>query len=156
MVGAVLSDLLFSHQAHILKQVKVVQEGVLIRFADLVAYCLVEANLSQRLVDHLLAGEARVLFETRVARRSEAIFALRDAMLVYDCLRALLALESHYSGDEDGLLLQYALVCVHLEQKLHRQVTDAGVEELVADALRERICHDSDICLQHELTAVAG
>ena len=64
MVGAVLSDLLFSHQAHILKQVKVVQEGVLIRFAFLVAYCLVEANLSQRLVDHLLAGEARVLFET--------------------------------------------------------------------------------------------
>ena len=77
-------------------------------------------------------------------------------MLVNDRLRALLALESHYSWDKDGLLLQYALVGVHLKQELHRQVTDAGVEELVADALRERIRHDSDICLQHELATVAG
>ena len=76
MIGAVLGDLLFSHQAHILKEVEVVQEGMLIGLAFLVADCLVEANLSQRFVHHLLAGEAGVLCETGVAWRSEAIFAL--------------------------------------------------------------------------------
>jgi len=135
--------------------VHVVEEEMIVLFITQLSNYVENATFPKIFLDKNLVRDVwvEVLF-IGVGRR-KAVLTIRNAMGLFDFLRACVALEGQNARDEDSLVTQSVLVLVHFQDKIGIQIHYTSVKECVADSLNITF-GDINVCFQNYLRIEVG
>ena len=127
IVGTLVSDDHFLQETD-LDVNHVVEPKVIVPLIGLFAHPPIHADPSNVLCEKLSVLKERVLFCDIGIWGSEAEEAVRDAVLVFNLLRADLALESYDSRNHDSSRAECMLILVQSEKEVGVEIENAAVE----------------------------